>query len=376
MKEFKHNKHTCQHALRKAVSLQRIKQRQSNLNLAASYDATSRAVTKTPRMINDTPWAQCTPAAAADSTMNDMDETATAAIDINKTPRVKTPWAQCTAPDTTMGEATDATVDDDQLELGEEATAATAATLVAMHTPTDANTCSNNNHKQKAIAAIYNITYSYFGSIGGGEHNGDWTRLLASRTVDLLLYAGCLQTTGPQCISAFVLLLCNNANRFLQYIEHLKKDVQLTPGTIRIHLYGYQQLFRWVYMFKQQDVYKIDDTECTRVTTMFKNILTNIGRHKRRAARFDRSNDIDHLIANRCWPIGGITDIKQALQQEAEWVNNNVAVDNYPVKEEYNRLLSYLLVHILTYAPQGRIGGIQSCTKADGDRLLLEGKKC
>lgn len=264
--------------------------------------------------------------------------------------------------------------------------AAAATTLLTMIA---SNTQQHNNTQQGAVLiskqtiseSINNEIKVYFTSICGGGHDTKWVRLLASRTSDLILFAAALlPLAGTRLCNAFdalaffALILSMHSAMFLQYTDHLQSDAQLKQDTIRIHLLGYQQLFRWIYIVQNELICKVDESTYARVNTMFTNIYLNIGRGKRRDARTDTTTDIDYLIANHKWPVGGVSDIRVALEKEAQWIQAT-SMSTYVIKEAYLRYVSFLIVHIITYSPQGRIGGIQATTKADGDRLLRNGKK-
>jgi hypothetical protein len=87
-----------------------------------------------------------------------------------------------------------------------------------------------------------------------------------------------------------------------------------------------------------------------------------------------RDNSIENLIVNNEWPPNGLKDIRDALNLVAPFIDSFKTINTILTKELIDQYLSILITAVYADGPQGRVGGIQSLTKAHGLHLISQCK--
>ena len=224
---------------------------------------------------------------------------------------------------------------------------------------------------------IFDELRGHFMSSCGGSQSELMTQGIAQQAAKFLAFAAAevnnskyQVTSGAQFRCALKDLVENDHAAITRYFKYLADMRCYKLATLKAYTSRFALLFRWLLLHSGEQV---DQHGYNKMSDVMSNMSRNFGKSLRRENN-TADNNIENLVANRKWIPGGVDQIKNKLNDLKAWASTVGAAPGPIELSQYNDFVAYLLVHLLTYAPQGRIGGIQSCTKANGLELLDSGE--
>lgn len=213
------------------------------------------------------------------------------------------------------------------------------------------------------------------GEIEGGSKKEETKNQLIKRTSQLILYTSKHQhfriTSASAVVKYIGKLIRSNITVIDSYIEYLSTVMSFKGITIKNHLSSFLYFITWYagrYIGSSGPLY----VHYIRMNNLIKELCKNYARqYSRSEKQCDRS--MSAMIAKLKWPANGRADITDALNLRSKFAISFKAKNSIMTKVWYIEYLQFLIVHLYTYAPQGRIEAINSLTIGEGRHLLNHG---
>lgn len=214
---------------------------------------------------------------------------------------------------------------------------------------------------------------TYFQSSEGKKKDFPWIKTWISRMSDLIVWTyhqiGLPVSLYPGAFAWLQEIFAQYLSYLPRFLQYLEVNKTRKSGTRYAHVIGWIAASNWM-ICKQPDAISISNMDiahryfrvCSkqlRASVVKENILS-------------KRTSITHRIENNTMPSNGLQSVQEAVLKEHSWclnIDKNTVLD----KEIFNLFKGVLCTTMYAFAPQGRVGGIESLTWRDGIALVNNG---
>lgn len=153
------------------------------------------------------------------------------------------------------------------------------------------------------------------------------------------------------------------------YLDQYQQSKDYADTTMDKRVIFLKLYFKWFYLYS-------DESKATRDTydRAMDVLLNTIQSYRAKSSSAINTDTIEDLTNNLQWPVNGLQGIRDRLTIFNKSFIEDFDIFNPFARERYSDYMGYLFVSLYTYAVQGRIGGLQSMTKANGAQLKADSK--
>lgn len=215
---------------------------------------------------------------------------------------------------------------------------------------------------------------TYFQSSEGGNRECPWIMTWIGRMADLIVWT--YHATGlsiSQYPGAFEWLKRIYSSEYISYLPrflvYLEKNKTRKAGTRYAHVIGWIAASTWMLNI-QLDAISISDMDIAN--RYFRLCGKNLRKSIRKENIMSKRTSIDDRIQNNTMPVDGLQSVQHAVLEEHPWclqINHETVLD----KEIFRLFIDVLVTSLYAFAPQGRIGGIESLSWRNGIDLVNDG---
>jgi hypothetical protein len=175
-----------------------------------------------------------------------------------------------------------------------------------------------------------------------------------------------LPSQGPEWISTIVKKEYLLLDRYCDYLMTTKGH---SASTVVNYISSILTAVKWFVVYSSTArAFHLDSTHLFAINTAAKALRKSAAK----AAKRDSINKtIEKSIADRQWPVGGLTELQSAVSSRMAWARLIEAANID--KSLYNQFLGLLMAAMYVYSVQGRLSGISHLTLGDAQNMLTDG---
>ena len=181
-----------------------------------------------------------------------------------------------------------------------------------------------------------------------------------------------LETTEVAVHAWIMALVETEFSTISKFLDSLARRKGLKPNTVKAYLTSsYIPFFMWYRLFSL--VMPQPSPEAyARLHIIMKSLVANYRKKAKVTKRVD-TKTVEELIANKQWPAGGLAELQDAYMAQLPHIlcAFDEGVESYRHHDDFFRsFMALMMFGFYVFAPQGRPGGINELSLADGGELL------
>jgi hypothetical protein len=158
-----------------------------------------------------------------------------------------------------------------------------------------------------------------------------------------------------------------------RYLVHLTSVFMFKAGTVTNYIEDIMFFINWFVVFRvtELDDYPLECRHLHSITVVVK-AMRKIYSKKRKADFNSEANSIEELIAQRKWPVNGISELYKACVDELPWLKRVIEDIASLNKSSYDYFMELMCASAYSSSVQGRVHAIDGLMCKDLEKMLKE----
>lgn len=225
----------------------------------------------------------------------------------------------------------------------------------------------------------------YLESRLAGSISAENSKAVIVKVVRFLLwtfFCGYSRGKSSKAFAWFKTMIIHKYAKIGEYCTYMENVKEFEPATIKNNLGALSKCAKWAILFSNN----VDPTTAPAHLTGFMEVINTFQKAYSRANRSKRSSKtMESEVYLGKMPAGGLPELQETFVAEITWVQKFVQLAkayeathrgrpySLMTNADYSRFSSAMYAGLYTFAPNGRVGGIEDLKEMQYDQLVEEG---